>query len=82
MAVIPPKAKRTRRIPCDTVMFRWRRLIKNFFCKFKAFRRIGTRCEKTGRSFAAMIHLVGSEIALRSNLRRLEAKRLQNSPYS
>ena len=64
-AVIPPKADRARRISCDFVMYRWRHLVENFFCKLKAFRRIATRYEKTDESFAAMIHLVGSAIALR-----------------
>ncbi|MDR3436019.1 MAG: IS5/IS1182 family transposase, partial [Telmatospirillum sp.] len=39
--------------------------VENFFCKIKSFRRIATRYEKTDQSFAAMIHLVASEIALR-----------------
>ena len=64
-AVIPPKANRTRPIPCDFYMYRWRHLIENFFCKLKAFRRIATRYEKTDTSFAAMIYLAGSAIALR-----------------
>jgi transposase len=46
-------------------MYRWRHLIENFFCALKAFRRIATRYDKTDTSFAAMIFLVGSAIALR-----------------
>ena len=65
MAVIPPKADRAHPIPCDFVMYRWRQLVENFFCKLKAFRRIATRYEKTDQSFAAMIHLVGAALALR-----------------
>jgi transposase len=65
LAVIPPKADRARRIPCDFAIYRWRHLVENFFCQLKAFRRIATRYEKTDASFAAMIHLAGSRLALR-----------------
>ena len=65
VAVIPPKADRARRIPCDFEMYRWRHLVENFFCDLKEFRRIDTRYEKTDTSFAAMIHLVGSHLALK-----------------
>ncbi len=64
-AVIPPKSNRARRIPCDFERYKWRHLVENFFCKLKAFRRIATRYEKTDESFSAMIHLVGSAIAIR-----------------
>ena len=64
-AVIPPKANRKQAIACDFHMYRWRHLIENFFCKLKAFRRIATRYEKTDESFAAMIHLVGTVLAIR-----------------
>jgi transposase len=65
LAVIPPKANRTRPTPCDFEMYRWRHLVENFFCSIKAFRRIATRYDKTDESFAAMIHLVGAALALR-----------------
>ena len=65
MAVIPPKADRARRIPCDFAMYRWRHLVENFFCKIKEFRRIATRYDKTDKSFQAMIYLAGSALALR-----------------
>ena len=64
-AVIPSKADRKHRIPCDFHMYSWRHLIENFFCSLKAFRRIATRYDKTDTSFAAMIYLVASAIALR-----------------
>ncbi len=64
-AVIPPKAHRRQPIACDFHMYRWRHLVENFFCPLKAFRRIATRYDKTDESFAAMIHLAGSAIALR-----------------
>lgn len=65
LAVIPPKADRTQRIPCDFHIYKWRHLVENFFCSLKAFRRIATRYDKTDTSYAAMIHLVGSLLALR-----------------
>jgi transposase len=64
-AIIPPKANRKQAIACDFHMYRWRHLIENFFCKLKAFRRIATRYEKTDKSFSAMIHLVGTVLAIR-----------------
>jgi transposase len=45
-AVIPPKPDRSKRIPCDFEMYKWRHLVENFFSKLKAFRRIATRYEK------------------------------------
>ena len=38
--------------------YKWRRLVENFFCAIKAFRRIATRYEKTDTCFAAMINVV------------------------
>ena len=64
-AAIPPKANRTRPVPCDLAMYGWRHLVENFFCKLKEFRRIATRYDKTDDSFRAMIHLAASAIALR-----------------
>jgi transposase len=65
IAVIPPKADRARHIPCDFEIYTWRHLVENFFCRLKTFRRLATRYEKTDSSFSAMIHLVGSLLALR-----------------
>ena len=64
-AVIPPKRDRARHIPCDFEMYKWRHLVENFFCDLKQFRRIATRYEKTDTSFAAMIHLAASYLALK-----------------
>jgi transposase len=64
-AVIPPKRDRARRIPCDYEMYKWRHLIENFFCTLKDFRRVATRYEKTDESYAAMIHLAATKLALR-----------------
>ena len=38
-------------------LYKWRHLIKNFFCKLKEFKRVAMRSDKTDTSFAAMIHL-------------------------
>jgi transposase len=64
-AVIPPKANRSRPIPCDFAMYRWRHLVENFFCDLKQFRRIATRYDKIDQSFTAMIDLTASFIALK-----------------
>jgi transposase len=65
LAVIPPKADRKTEIPCDFAMYRWRRLLENFFCNLKQFRRIATRYDKTDQSFSAMICLAAAAIALK-----------------
>ena len=65
VAVIPPKANRARPIDCDFARYRWRHLVENFFCDLKQFRRIATRYDKTDQSFAAMIHLAATSMALK-----------------
>ena len=65
VAVIPPKANRKTAIPCDFHIYRWRHLIENFFCDLKQYRRIATRYDKTDESFAAMIHLAATVMALK-----------------
>jgi len=64
-AVIPPKRDRTRRIPCDFEIYKWRHLVDNFFCSLKDFLRIATRYEKTDESYAAMIYLAATKLELR-----------------
>ena len=64
-AVIPPKADRARFIACDFAMYKWRHLVENFFCDLKEFRRIATRYDKTDTSFAAMIHLAATYLAVK-----------------
>lgn len=63
--VIPPKSNRKVQRDFDRDAYKARHLIENFFCKLKEFRRIATRYEKTDESYSAMIHLVGSAIAIR-----------------
>lgn len=65
VAVIPPKANRKRPIPCDFAAYKWRHLIENFFCSLKAFRRIGTRYDKTDTSFSAMVYAASIVLTLR-----------------
>ena len=64
-AVIPSMPGRKQPRPYDRYLYQERHLIENFFCTLKAFRRIATRYDKTDTSFAAMIYLVASAIALR-----------------
>lgn len=63
--VIPSKADRAGRIPHDAEMYKWRRLVENFFCSLKAFRRVATRYEKTNACFAAFVNHVASFLASR-----------------
>ena len=44
----------------DRKKYKWRHLVENFFCQTEAFRRIGTRYEKTDKGFAAMIYLAAT----------------------
>ena len=64
MAVIPPKSNRVDEIDYDVEMYKWRHLVEHFFCKLKHFRRLAMRFEKTDVSYAAMIHVVSSRLAL------------------
>ena len=62
--VIPPRSNRVDEIEYDSEMYKWRHLVENFFCKLKHFRRLAMRFEKTDVSYAAMIHVVSSHLAL------------------
>jgi transposase len=37
VAVIPAKADRASKIPCDFAMYRWCHLVENFFCTLKVY---------------------------------------------
>src|SRR5271154_5168385 len=63
-AVIPPKANRRSPRPFNHDLYKARHLIENFFTKFKQFRAIATRYDKTARNFLAAVHLAASEIWL------------------
>ncbi len=60
--VISQHPRRTKPIPLDTEMYKWRHLIENFFCKLKEFKRIAMRADKTDESFKAIIHLAAAVI--------------------
>ena len=65
LAVIPSKSDRKAFIPHDAEMYQWRHLIENCFQRFKEFRRIATRYDKTDTSFAAALYLVAAFLAMR-----------------
>jgi len=60
--VISQHPRRTKPLPLDAEMYKWRHLIENFFCKLKEFKRIALRADKTDQSFAAIIHLAAAVI--------------------
>jgi transposase len=60
--IISQRPKRLRPLVIDEVIFGWRHLIENFFCKLKDFKRISLRADKTDKSFAAMIYLSSAVI--------------------
>ena len=64
--VISQHPRRTKPIPLDAEMYKWRHLIENFFCKLKEFKRIAMRADKTDQSFNAIIHLAAAVINSRS----------------
>ena len=60
--VISQHPRRTKPLPLDAEMYKWRHLIENFFCKLKEFKRIAMRADKTDISFNAIIHLAAAVI--------------------
>jgi transposase len=60
--VISQHPRRTKPLPIDEEMYKWRHLIENFFGKLKEFKRIAMRADKTDQSFSAMIHLAAAVI--------------------
>lgn len=60
--VISQHPRRTKPLPLDRDLYKWRHLIENFFCKLKEFKRIAMRADKTDHSFSAMIHLTAAVI--------------------
>ena len=60
--VIAQHPRRTKPLPLDTEMYRWRHLIENFFCKLKEFKRIALRADQTDTSFTAIIQLAAAVI--------------------
>ena len=60
--IISQHQRRTKPLPLDTEMYKWRHLIENFFGKLKEFKRIAMRADKTDTSFSAIIHLAAAVI--------------------
>lgn len=58
--VISQHPRRSRPLPIDLEIYKWRHLIENFFCKLKEFKRIAMRADKTDQSFSAMIYLTAA----------------------
>jgi transposase len=63
--VVSQRPQRLAPLEIDLEMYKWRHLIENYFCKLLDFKRIATRSDKTDQSFAAMIHLGATALALR-----------------
>jgi transposase len=62
--VIPPKSGRRSPRTYDRDLYKARHLIENFFARFKQFRAIATRYDKTARNFLAAIYLAASVVWL------------------
>jgi transposase len=60
--VISQHPRRTKPIPIDAEIYKWRHLVENFFCKLKEFKRIAMRADKTDQSFEAAIYLAAAVI--------------------
>jgi transposase len=60
--VISQHSRRSKQLPLDHELYKWRHLIENFFCKLKDFKRIAMRADKTDESFSAIIHLAAAVI--------------------
>ncbi len=63
--VIPPRRSRKHLRHFDKIMYRWRHLVENFFCRLKEFKKIAMRSEKTDESFSANIYLAATLLGLR-----------------
>lgn len=61
---MPPKSNRKGAIACDMEKYGRRHRVENFFCRIKNFRRVATRYDQTESSYAAMICVVASRLAL------------------
>ncbi len=60
--VISQHPGRAQKLKIDPGIYKWRRLIENFFCKLKEFKSIAMRADKTNQSFAALIYLAAAVI--------------------
>lgn len=64
-ANIPPKTLRKSPVCFSPRLYKKRNLIERFFNKIKYYRRIATRYDKLGSTFAAMVKLACIRIRLR-----------------
>lgn|SRR5690606_2261469 len=55
IAVIPPKANRTRMIDYNKEVGKTRHRVENFFARIKRFRRIGTRYDKLEKTYMGFV---------------------------
>jgi transposase len=60
--VISQHSRRSKPLPLDRELYKWRHLIENFFCKLKDFKRVAMRADKTDESFSAIIYLAAAVI--------------------
>ncbi|MXY33481.1 MAG: transposase [Boseongicola sp. SB0664_bin_43] len=54
-----------QRLPGRSATCRGRNFVENFFGKFKEFRRVAKRCDKTARNCLSAMHLALSRVPLR-----------------
>lgn len=71
--VISQHQRRSKPLSLDRELYKWRHLIKSFFCKLREFKRIAMRADKADQSFKAMIDLAAAVINSRKNLDRTHA---------
>jgi transposase len=64
-AAIPSNPSRAKKFPLDKAIYKERHLVECCINKFKHFRRIATRYEKTARNFLAFITVVAIVLWLR-----------------
>jgi len=57
IAVIPPKKNRTEHIEYNAAIGKMRRMVENFFCRIKRFRRVATRYEQTPENYIGFVTL-------------------------
>lgn len=60
--VISQHQRRSKLLSLDRVLYKWRHLIENFFCKLREFERIAMRADTADQSFKAIIQLATAVI--------------------
>lgn len=60
--VVSRHSRRSKLLPLDRELYKWRRLIENFFWKLNDFKYIAMRADKTDESLSAIVHLAGAVI--------------------